>query len=505
MCITVSSTFLLCIVYRWTIIYLVHLYKIVLIHTDCDIKKDYAQYLKSLYKVKTLACSSDDQWPPPVTDKIFRLAMIKTEEQVRRRYSEDDVVRNKTIEGKVDDILQRKVSIELEDILKEIEHQRKLVLIEGAPGSGKSTLSLYICRQWTEKNLFPEYELVILVKLRELPIQNAKSIAELLPRRDETMGHNIEKAITDIDGLNVLFVLDGWDELPQGASAYSIILNLIKGIQLHKSSIIVTSRPTSSAILHSLVFLRTEILGFTKEELHLYFMKCLENCRQAVETLLQRIRQDPFVEGNCYLPLNASILVHLFKCGGNVLPTTQYGIFTELVCSCIYRHLKKTQKQECNLKSLDELPLEVDRAFQELCQLAYSGIMEDRVVFDLSSDFNTLGLLQGVESFAIGGKSYSFNFLHLSIQELLAAIYMATKLEESEQTEQFNELFGKLRFAAVFQFFAAKTKLRTSGISDIVKQVAKKCAVDHPMSEDKAILVSLIHCLLKLKTLLCVS
>ena len=174
--------------------------------------------------------------------------------------------------------------------------------------------------------------------------------------------------------------------------------------------------------------------------------------------------------------------MHLFKCQGNVLPTTQYGIFTELVRSCIYRHLNKTQKQNTGeLKSWDHLP------FQKLCKLAYSGIMEDRVVFDLSSDFNTLGLLQGVESFAIRGKSYSFNFLHLTIQELLAAIYMATKLEEKEQTEQFNKLFGKLRFAAVFQFFAAKTKLRTSGISNIVKQVAQ--------SRNEALLVSLIHCL----------
>ena len=466
-----------------------------LIHTAHDYKKGYAQYLKSLYKVKNLACSSDDQWPPPVTDKIFRLAMIKTEEQVRRRYAEDDLVRKKTIADKVDDILQCKVPIELEDIFKETERKRKLVLMEGAPGSGKSTLSLHICHQWTKGSLFQEYKLVILVKLREQPIQNAKSIAELLPRRDETMGQNIEKAITDNDGRNVLFVLDGWDELPLGASAYSMTLNLIKGIQLHESSIIVTSRPTSSAILHSLVFLRTEIMGFTKKELHLYFMKCLENSRQAVENLLQRIRQDPIVEGNCYLPLNASILVHLFKCGGNMLPTTQYGIFTELVCSCIYRHLMKTQQDINELKSLDELPSEVDGPFQELCQLAYSGIMEDRVVFDLSSDFNTLGLLQGVESFAIRGKSYSFNFLHLTIQKLLAAMYMATKLEEREQAEQFNKLFGQSRFVAVFQFFAAKTKLQTSGISDIVKQVAKKCAVVDPQSEDKALLVSLIHCL----------
>ena len=455
----------------------------------------YVQYLKSIYKSITQGCSPEDQWPPPVTDKIFRLAMIaiKTEEQVRRMYDEDSLVREKTITGKVDNVLQRKTPIELKDIFKKIEGQRKTVLIEGAPGAGKSTLSLHICRQWEE--LFQEYTLVILIRLRESSIQCAESIAKLLPRRNSTMGQDIEKEITNNDGRNVLFVIDGWDEFPQNAQAYSIILNLVKGAQLPECSIIITSRPTSSADLHSLVSLRIEILGFTKEELHHYFMKCLANSDKDVKDLLQRIGQNPILEGTCYLPLNASILVHLFKCSGNVLPTTQYGIYTELVCSCIFRHLKKSGKDIDELTSLDQLPPEVDEQFQKLCSIAYEGIMENTVIFQLGSKFSTLGLLQGVESFAMRGKSYSYNFLHLSMQELLASIHMATKLTEREQTEQFKKLFSQPRFSEVFQFFAAKTKLQNPGISDIVKQVARKCAVDKPQSQDRTLLVSLIHCL----------
>ena len=448
---------------------------------------EYGSYLKSLYKSKTMSSSSDDQWPPPVTDKIFRLAMIKPEEGVRRSYDEDGLAREKTISGKVDELLKHRVTIELEHVYTVIKDQRKSVLIEGAPGSGKSTLSFHICQQWVESKMFQEYKLVVLIRLREESIQHAKKIAELLPRRDETMGQDIEEEITKNDGRCVLFVFDGWDELPQNAPAYSLILNIIKGLQLHESSVFITSRPTSSAILHPLLALRIEILGFTKDELRLYFKTCLQNSHRMVETLLQRIKQNPILEGSCYLPLNASILVHLFKCGGNVLPVTQYGIFTELVCSCIYRHLKKTQQDVDELKSLDELPPKVDVLFQGLCQIAYNGIMEDKVVFSLSSDFNTLGLLQGVESIAIRGKSYSFNFLHLSIQELLAAIYIATKLEDKEQTEQFKKLFGQPRFSAVFQFFAAKTKLQTTGINEIVKQVAT--------SHDSQLLISLINCL----------
>ena len=472
------------------------------VHTGCTQKDDnYAQYLKTLYKVKTLASSSDDQWPPPCTDKVFRLAMIKSHVRIGN-FIDDAVVREKTISGKVDDVLQRTVLIKLKDIFEVKDQQEestgqrrevKKVLMEGAPGSGKSTLSFHMCRQWTEGYLFQGYELVVLVRLRE--IANAKSLAELLPQRNEEMGREIEDTITASDGENVLFILDGWDELPSTAPAYSFILNLVKGIKLPKSSIIITSRPTSSTILHSLVHLQIEILGFTKDELQQYFRKCLQNSVEAAERLLQRIKQNPIVEGTCYLPLNASILVHLFKCRGNVLPTTQYGIFTELVCTCIFRHLKKTHQDTNELKSLDELPPDTAAQFKHLCKIAYDGVMRNVVIFDLGPNFNTLGLLQGVESLAVHGKSYSYNFLHLSIQELLCAIHMANELGEKEQTKQFKKLFGQPRFMLVFQFFAAKTKLKTSGISEVVTQVAKKCSVDKPSTEDRTLLVSLMHCL----------
>ena len=149
--------------------------------------------------------------------------MIKTEEEVRRsrRNIEDDVVRQKTIVGKVDDVLKRKVEIDLKDVFKKTEGQQKKVLMEGAPGCGKSTLSLRICHQWTNGQLFQEYKLVILVRLRESTIQNAKTIADLLPRQCETMGQDVEKEIEAINGRDILFVLDGWDELPQSCLLYT--------------------------------------------------------------------------------------------------------------------------------------------------------------------------------------------------------------------------------------------------------------------------------------------
>ena len=433
-------------------------------------------------------------------------------EEVQRRYIEDDFVRN-TITGKVDDILKKKVPIELKDILG---GQQKKVLIEGAPGCGKSTFSRHICRQWTDGQLFQEYSQVILVQLREPTVQNAKNIADLLPRQDETMGYDIEKELTASNGKGVLFVFDGWDELPRNAPGRPIIRDILHSTKLHGSSVIITSRPISSMILRKVVNSRIEILGFTKDELRQYFGGCLKNDAKSVDLLQQRIQENPVVAGSCYLPLNASILVHLFKCGGNVLPKTQFGIFSALICNCIFRHLRKSTHHEISgVKSLDKLPQVVEGPFKHLCAIAYNGVMEDKITFDLDRGFNTLGLLQGVESFAVSGMSHSYNFLHLSIQELLAAIHMATQLEDSQQIEQFRKLFGRARFSAVFQFYAAKTKMRTPGIDEIVIEAVKKClqnkkttqltsdSSDSDLNSDvsdfghepQPLLLSLLHCL----------
>ena len=479
-------------------------------------QEDYAAYLKSIYKIKTQrSFLHDDQWPPPVTDhmKVCNLAMIKAK-QVQRKQIQDEFVRM-TITGKVDDILQEKIPIELRDIFKEIKGgEVRKVLLEGAPGCGKSTLSFHICQQWRDGNLFQEYRLVVLVKLRERAVHNANDIADLMPRRNKTQCHQVFQELTTSSRTHVLFILDGWDELPKGVAGRSIIIQILRNTSF---DVIITSRPTSSMSLYELRVINTriEILGFTKEELKRYFASCLENDDIKIQELQHNIQRSPVVAGTCYLPLNASILVHLFKFYDDKLPETQFDIFSALVRNCILRHLKKCKVYISGIKSLelDELPSVVKGPFTKICTIAYEGVMKDKIIFDnLNGDFNTLGLLQGVESLIDAGTSHSYNFLHLSIQELLAAIHMATQLESSQQVKQFKELFGRARFAAVFQFYAAKTKLKTPGIKDVVVEAVKRylanpkiteftsrdCAQTDSVSDNlkpKPLILSLLHCL----------
>ena len=433
--------------------------------------------------------------------------MIKAKEIVSRR---DDELRTdfilKTSRGDFDHI---KEDVELKDVFKGIKkEQQKKVLLQGGPGSGKSTLCLHICHEWRKGELFQDYRLAILVKLRDREVQKATDIAGILPRKDDEMGHDAEKVISAISGKDVLLILDGWDELPRGSPCRPIIMDILKGNKLSDSAIIVTSRPDSSQELQQFVGSRIEILGFTQEELRNYFADCLDNKTEDVETLLQKLEENPRVEGSCTIPLNASILVHLFKFGKS-LPSTEYGIFEGLVCSCIIRYYRKKEFGLSNVKSLNNLPVEVQKPFDYLCKVAYDGVQNGTIIFDeddLEPNFKSLGLLHGEESFAKHGKSRSYHFLHLSIQEVLAAKFMATKLrhEELNTVKEFEKLFDQPRFYAVFRYFAAITKLENPEIKKFVLQVAKNQIKTRGKEKSRDSMfgytpqpqfVTLIHCL----------
>ena len=435
------------------------------------------------------ATISHTEWIASPTKKIFRLAMIKKEQGK----IEDELI-NMIVHGRIDNILCQKVPINLENIFG--GRNQEIILIEGAPGSGKTTLSLCICQRWGIGELFPQFTIVILVKLRDPEVQRAETVADLLPVEN---AQEIAAELIATNGHGVLWVLDGWDELPlhlQQDSIFHKLFPLKPGKRLlHACSVIVTSRPISSGNLHAVVSSRIEVLGFTPEVQRQYFAECLKEDTKALEALFEKIQENPDSEvpSVCYLPLNASLMVHYFKIKGHLFPSTDCDILSTIVFHCISRHFER-EGRSCDLpaevESLDDLSRSeaVREPFQHLCKLAYDGVMNNKVIFssnDLPRGSNTLGLLQAVEQ---NGVSVYYYFSHLSLQNLLAGYYIATSLPDNEQVSQFKQFFNQRQFVDIFQLYAAITKLKTPGIDKVITEIVS-------MSSNTRDLLSLLHCI----------
>ena len=139
---------------------------------------------------------------------------------------------------------------------------------------------------------------------------------------------------------------------------------------------------------------------------------------------------------------------------------------------------------------------------------------ENRVTFSIEdlesfSDLCEIGLLQATPSLISNRNSFFYHFLHLSVQEVLAAYYIS-RMPASEQISTFQSLFGNTRFSAVFQFYSAITKLRTarplfsrvpcmlsripSSVLDLVGNIIQRQKT-LIYTEPRPLLVSLLHCL----------
>ena len=453
-------------------------------HAQCQPNslQSYAGYLKDLYRAHRPA-SIVKALPPP-TEKYFNLALIKKQKNEPKR--DETTIRSVVQEGNVAKVLETKISITLDDLFKIDDAARKVILIEGAPGSGKSTLSWHICQKWESGSLFQQFDLVVLVQLRDPAVQSARTIANLLPCLTDEMLPEVMAEIKCQRGEGVLFVMDGWDELPSNIQQESIVQQLVQpslANSLPKSAVIVTCRSESSAQLHAIASSRIETMGFTPSDVRDYFSECLKGDSNAVDILTEAVEQCPEIEASCYLPLNATIIVAIFLTTlSSNLPTTLHELFTALVLTCILHHIqtRTRYKDVQTLTSLDTLPDTVQSSFDHLCQIAFNGIKTNKLSFSVEelaihSRFDTLSLLQAVQDFRFGGGSvgvsHTYNFLHLSIQELLAARYIS-KQSLDEQVKLLDEFFDHPRFATVFRFFAGITQLKNERIANFFLQIS---------------------------------
>ena len=431
--------------------------------------------------------------------EYIQLAMIGRED-LQRGGPEEEMVKLAQ-QGKIETIMRSKENIELSDLFMARPKEplgvlrsfapsplrSRVVLIEGAPGGGKSTLALHICHLWAQNIPFlAKFDIVILAYLRDEAIQNAKTLADILP--DSSGPSQILNSIKASGGHKVLFIFDGWDEFPfhlQQESLVSKIIREPRKINLQQSTVIVTTRPVASGNLQNIADRRVEILGFTQHQVHEYIEKALKGNITHIQKLVQHLEDHPVIKGYCYVPLHAAILVHVFLTMKKDLPTTHHELFCDLVLCCMVRELETHTpvRTVADVTSLDDLPDDLKSQLSALCVLAYEGVMHDKVVFykkdlqgfDLPTTLPSLGLLQAVEGLTLTSKFLSYNFLHLSVQELLAA-YHISQMDSSQQVYVFKRLLQGARFLPVLHYYSGFTKLCNQVIQQFICDYSKRTA-----------------------------
>ena len=357
-----------------------------------------------------------------------------------------DAFTKSTIHGNIDDICKKKQAVDFTRIgKKEDGTPAKLILVEGAPGIGKSTFSWKVCRKWAKGKILREYELVVLLRLRDKRVQEIKCVADLFYHSDCELQNSVAKEIQRHHGKSVLLLFEGYDELPRNLQTQqSIFLDILHKDFLPHTTILITSRPSATKFLNW-IFIRQisqhiEILGFTKDDITSYVHDAIED-EQVCRDFLQYLKCYPYIRGMMYVPLNAVIVTEVYKesqqSPEKFIPTTMTELYTALTKCLLLRYLhshSEDGQQEWTLKKFSDLPQELYEQFNSICEIALKGMIEDVFVHkDLPHDFKTLDLMQSVpELYVIGGASISYNFFHLTLQEFLAAVNISQQPVEKQ-------------------------------------------------------------------------
>ena len=369
--------------------------------------------------------------------------MVKKEEVSKEQADE---FTKSTIHGNIDDICKKKLAVDFTQIGKQEDGTpAKLILVEGAPGIGKTTFSWKICRKWAKGKILREYELVVLLRLRDKRVQEIKCIADLFYHSDRELQNSVAKDIQHHHGKSVLLLFEGYDELPRKLQTQqSIFLDILHKDFLPHATILITSRPSATKFLHwkfrRQISQHIEILGFTKGDIKSYVDDAIKD-EQLCRDFFQYLKCYPYICGMMYVPLNAVIVTEVYKSSRQspeeFIPTTMTELYTALTRSLLLRYLlshSEYGQQEWTLKKFSDLPQKLYEQFNRICEVALKGMIEDRFVHkDLPPDFNTLDLMQSVpELYVEQGASISYNFFHLTLQEFLAAMSISQQPIEEQ-------------------------------------------------------------------------
>uniref|UniRef100_A0A1X7SIW7 NACHT domain-containing protein n=1 Tax=Amphimedon queenslandica TaxID=400682 RepID=A0A1X7SIW7_AMPQE len=302
------------------------------------------------------------------------------------------------------------------------------------------------------------------------------------------------------NGEGLLIIFDGWDELSEQLRQSSLAASIICKEKLDQCSVIVTSRSyASSSLLEIMSNLsrHVQVIGFSKEEISTVVIQTLQKDTKLAQKLIDEntehkklhryygkyisqlttsqsskdsqlavklindlnVRND--VQSLCYVPLVCSMVILVYCKEGGHLPTTLTQLYENFILQTIRRHVKRHDINPHTLGSLSSLPSQLAKPLQEMCQLAYTNLANTTMTF---SSHQLQSLSEAVKEDYLGLMTTfteydeeKYQFLHLSIQEFLAAWWIAKHEKKTE--EVFKDHFDDDHFRMCLRFVAGLTHL----------------------------------------------
>ena len=440
-----------------------------------DSIKKYSRHMKLYYK----KLKPDPKWSMDSSpSKVYvDLAVLNKDEVCSDPFSKS------TIHGIDDDIFQRKDPLSLDELCN-IEYG-DAILIEGAPGIGKSMLAFEICSRWVKGKALMGYTLLLLLRLREKFVQDCKTVKELLScfLVGQSWKDDVARDIIDNSGEGVIVILEGFDELPHELTTPdSVFLKL--SFELPNASFIFTSRPSAKHCLkQEISFERhVEVIGFTKPSIEKYVAEFFKGDSEHITSFNRQIEESPKIRDSLYIPVNLVIVCTIFEQSirneeqvplkGIVTSTKLYDV---MIRTLLYRHAKsQNPTKSISIPDLHTLPSNVALEFKKICEIAYNGLREKKTKLlfyandefeTFGSNFETLGIMQKeIQPYPGKGDVVVYYFLHLTIQEFLAA-YHVSRLPRKEIKEHFHRYKNVRNLATMLRFLAGLTELKSITIS----------------------------------------
>ncbi|XP_067218279.1 NLR family CARD domain-containing protein 3-like [Chanodichthys erythropterus] len=331
----------------------------------------------------------------------------------------------------------------------EEKHQIKTVLTKGVAGIGKTVSVQKFILDWAEGKANQDVDFMFVLPFRELNLirDHQYSLHRLLL--------DFHPELEDLDSkiyeeCKVVFIFDGLDEsrmrlrfsgknkvsdVTETSSVGVLMSNLMKGDLLPSALIWITSRPAAANQIPSEYINRlTEIQGFNEPQKEEYFRKRISDEHQA-RKILFHIRRARSLHIMCHIPvfcwISSTVLQKLLKEDLSAeIPQT----LTEM-----YIHFLLTQinmrNQKYGKRKRKKLLKSNRKVIVKLAEVAFNQLMKGNVMFyeeDLREsgiDVTDASVYSGIctEIFreeSVIHQRKVFSFIHLSVQEFLAALYV---------------------------------------------------------------------------------